>query len=207
MVRPSARGNGRVVRAGSGPVIDDFDALATTPAAEDALARLRKLAGGANGGMERHCLRTRQIAARIASDRDWPIDQEVLTVAAILHDIGLYDVASNGVYTADGARLAREMLTSHCWTPGRIELCATAIDRHHELRRQLSSGAEVEALRLADRVDVSKGLFSAGLDRYWLRALNREIPRTGLTKELARLIGRLIRKRPGSLLGIFRRPA
>ena len=180
MVRPSARGNGRVVRAGSGPVIDDFDALATTPAAEDALARLRKLAGGANGGMERHCLRTRQIAARIASDRDWPIDQEVL---------------------------AREMLTSHCWTPGRIELCATAIDRHHELRRQLSSGAEVEALRLADRVDVSKGLFSAGLDRYWLRALNREIPRTGLTKELARLIGRLIRKRPGSLLGIFRRPA
>jgi putative nucleotidyltransferase with HDIG domain len=185
---------------------DNFDTLAKTAAISDALGRLRTLAG-ADSGMERHCLRVRHIAARIAADRSWSVDAEVLTVAAILHDIGLYDASSKGVYTADGALLAREMLGNHGWPQERVELCANAIERHHELRVQLTYGAEVEALRLADRVDVSGGLISAGVDRDWLRALQAEIPRSGLMKDLAKLIGRMVRKRPGSLLGIFRRPS
>jgi hypothetical protein len=188
------------------PVIDDFDTFATTAATNEALTRLRQLAG-TDSAMERHCLRIRQIAARLAADRSWPIDEELLTVAAILHDIGLYDVASKGVYTADGALLAREMLSNHGWPQEQLELCADAIERHHELRRQLRYGAEVEAIRLADRVDLSNGLLSAGLDRYWLRALTEQIPRADLIRELAKLIARIVRRRPGSLLGIFRRPA
>ncbi len=104
----------------------DFDALATTPAARDALRRLRS-AAGAGGPMERHCLRCRHIASEIARLRGWTIDEELLTVAAILHDIGLYPSASRGgVYTADGAALAREILATHCWarppdsSPGEI---------------------------------------------------------------------------------------
>ena len=66
------------------------------------------------------------------------IDGEVLTVAAILHDIGLYpSVGDGGVYTRDGADLARAMLPRHGWSAARIERCADAIDRHHELRNQL----------------------------------------------------------------------
>jgi predicted hydrolase (HD superfamily) len=185
---------------------DDFDTLAKTAVVAGALARLRTLAG-LDSGMERHCLRVLHIAGHIAGDRSWSVDGEVLTVAAILHDIGLYDAASRGVYTADGALFAREMLSSHGWPQARVELCANAIERHHELRRQLRYGAEVEAIRLADRVDLSNGMLSAGLDRYWLRALTQEIPRVGLVKELTWLIGRMMRRRPGSLLGIFRRPS
>ncbi len=119
----------------------DYDALATTPAASAALKRLRA-AAGAGGPTERHCLRCRHIAGEIARRRGWTIDDELLTIAATLHDIGLYPSASRGgVYTADGAALAREILAAHGWTPARTERCAQAIDLHHDLRSQLSRGS------------------------------------------------------------------
>ena len=187
--------------------IHDFDTLASTPPTRTALDRLREATGISNGPMERHCLRCRHIAAAIASRRGWGIDEEVLTVAAILHDIGLYpSVASNGVYTADGAALARELLAEHGWPHERIELCARAIDRHHDMRPQLSYGPEIEALRLADRVELTAGLLAAGLDRQWLRVLATSVPRAGLAAELAREITRAIRDRPLTLPRIFLRP-
>ena len=143
-----------------------FDELASTPAARDALARLRDATRTSRGPMERHCLRTRHIAARIGRERGWSIDDELLTVAAILHDIGLYPAVSRGgVYTADGAALAIELLSTYGWSNERIARCAQAIDRHHELRSQLVHGTEVEALRLADLVDVSRGMVARGLTR------------------------------------------
>jgi hypothetical protein len=35
-----------------------------------------------------------------------------------------------GIYTADGAKLAREMLPAHGWSEQRIARCADAIARH-----------------------------------------------------------------------------
>jgi hypothetical protein len=183
-----------------------FDQLAITPAELEALLRLRAATDEIAGPMERHCLRCRQIAAEIAARRHWIVDGEVLTVAAILHDIGLYPgVATADAYVADGAALARSLLRAQGWTPARIELCAEAIDRHHELRRQHRRGVEVEALRIADLVDVSGGLLRFGLDREWLRALRRSVPADGLGGELAREVGRALRERPLSLPRIFLR--
>src|SRR5437588_3904564 len=123
--------------------MDGFDQLANMPAGRESLERLRSATGDPDGPMERHCLRCRHIAAELARDRGWEMDGELLTVAAILHDIGLYPSASRGgVYTADGAQLAREMLPSLGWTAERTERCAEAIDRHHEIRGQLARGAE-----------------------------------------------------------------
>jgi HD superfamily phosphodiesterase len=184
-----------------------FEELITTDAEREALARLRAATGVVNGPMERHCLRCRRIAAEIAGRRGWVIDGEVLTIAALLHDVGLYpSVSSGGVYTADGARLARELLAAHGWSAERIERCAAAIDRHHELRRQLAgAGAEAEALRLADLIDITGGLVAFGVARPWLRRLMREVPRRGLGRELAREVGRAVRERPGTLPRIFLR--
>ena len=158
--------------------------------------------------MERHCLRCRHIAGEIARRRGWTIDDELLTVAAILHDIGLYPSASRGgVYTADGAALARDILAAHGWTPARAERCAQAIDRHHDLRSQLYQGDETEALRLADRVELSGGLLAAGISRAWLGDLWQAIPRQGLAGELAREITRALRERPLTMPRIFLRPS
>ena len=132
------------------------------------------------------------------------IEDELLTVAAVLHDIGLYPAASRGgVYTADGAELAREILPAHGWDADRVRRCALAIDRHHDLRNQRAAGAEVEAIRLADLADVSGGLLAFGLDRDWLRALRRDVPRDGMTGELAREVGRALRERPLTMPRIF----
>jgi hypothetical protein len=186
--------------------VDLFEQLASTAAGQDALARLRAASGTVNGPMERHCLRCRHIAAELAAQRGWAIDGEVLTVASILHDIGLYPgVSTSGVYTADGAALAESMLPLHGWSPERVRLCADAIDRHHDLRGQLARGPEVETLRLADLVDLSGGLLRFGLDRQWLRALREEVPRQGLWGELAREVGRAVRERPLTLPRIFLR--
>ncbi|HWF55354.1 MAG TPA: HD domain-containing protein [Solirubrobacteraceae bacterium] len=183
-----------------------FDAVASSRAERESLSRLRVATGSIGGPMERHCLRCRQIAAELAARRGWIVDGEVLTVAAILHDIGLYPEASRGgVYTADGAALARALLPDFGWGAERIELCAEAIDRHHELRPQLARGAEVEALRRADLVDVSGGLVRFGLERAWLQSLRSAVPVTGLAGELAREVGRALRERPLTLPRIFLR--
>ncbi len=184
--------------------MDGFEALLESDAERDALARLRSATGTVNGPMERHCLRCRRIAAELARRCGWVIDGEVLTVAAILHDIGLYpSVSTGGVYTRDGADLARGLLPRYGWTTERVERCADAIDHHHELRGQLSRGPEVEALRRADLVDVSGGLVRFGIDRDWLRRLNGSVPRRGLGGELAREVGRALRERPATLPRIF----
>jgi hypothetical protein len=184
--------------------VPEFDELARTEAERSALSRLREATGVTDGPMERHCLRCRRIAARLAGSRGWVIDGEVLTVAAILHDIGLYPgVATAAEYTADGASLARTLLPPLGWAPDRVELCAEAIDRHHDLRRQISRGAEVEALRLADLTELSGGLLRFGLDRGWLRRLVAEVPRRGLYRELGREVGRALRERPLTLPRIF----
>jgi HD superfamily phosphodiesterase len=183
-----------------------FDSLAVTEPEREALSRLRSATGAIGGPMERHCLRCRHIAAELAGRRGWIIDGEVLTVAAILHDIGLYPgVASGGVYTADGATLARALLRPRGWSADRIELCSQAIDRHHELRPQRARGAEVEALRLADLIDVSGGRLRFGLDRAWLTELRRTVPVDGLVGELVREVGRALRERPLTLPRIFLR--
>jgi putative nucleotidyltransferase with HDIG domain len=188
--------------------VDRFDQLATTPASVDALARLRDATGVSEGPMERHCLRVRHIAAELAGRRGWAIDPEVLTVACLLHDIGLYPSATRGgVYTADGAALARELLPEHGWSDERVERCAEAIDRHHELRSQLQRGGEVEAVRVADLVDVSGGVLRFGLSRAWLKSLNAAVPRDGLAGELAREVGRALRERPLTMPRIFLRPS
>lgn len=179
----------------------DFDQLAITAAEREALAELRKATASVNGPMERHCLRVRTIAAELGKRRGWELDAEILTIASILHDIGLYpSVSQGGVYTEDGAMLAR-----HGWDAPRIERCADAIDRHHDLRRQLSRGPEVEALRLADLADVSGGLLSFGLGRAWFKELSRSVPRHGFAGELAREVGRALRERPLTLPRIFLR--
>lgn len=184
--------------------VEGFDELAATSAARDALERLRGATGRVEGPMERHCLRVRHIAAELAGRRGWESDGELLTVAAILHDIGLYpSVSRGGVYTEDGAALAREMLPAHGWSAERTERCAEAINRHHELRNQHNRGGDVEALRLADLVELSGGLLTFGLGRRWLHALNSAVPRRGLAGELAREVGRALRERPRTVPRIF----
>ena len=109
--------------------------------------------------MERHGLRVFLIADRPATRARTKVDREVLLIAGLLHDVGLYDAASHGgVYVREGAEFTAEILRARGWDEERIRLCFDAIERHHELRSQWDRGAEVELIRRAHLVDVSSGL-------------------------------------------------
>jgi HD domain len=180
--------------------------LARTESENAALAALREASGEAGGVMERHGIRVFLIADRLATARETKVDREVLLIAGLLHDLGLYDAASQGgIYFRDGAEFTAELLRSHDWDDGRIKLCFDAIERHHELRSQWERGPEVELIRRADLVDVSAGLVRFGLSRDWLRDLFKAVPRTGIYRMIGLAAGYLLIRRPLTVPQIFRR--
>jgi hypothetical protein len=180
------------------------DAVSGTEAARACLSKLRELAGASDTPMERHCLRVYEIAVELGRRRGLELDLELLVCAAWLHDAGLYPgAATHDAYVRDGRRLAERLLAAEAWPQARLERLGDAIERHHELRPQFARGAEVELMRRADLVDVSQGLISFGLDREWLRALSRRVPRKGMFRDIGRLLAIAARERPLSLPSIF----
>jgi hypothetical protein len=181
------------------------DSASTTLAAQACLAALRSLSGAAaDGPMERHGLRVYEIATRLAGQRGFEVDDELLLCVAWLHDAGLYPgAATHDTYVVDGRRLLERTVAPFGWSPERLALAGDAVERHHELRPQWSHGVEVELVRQADLIDVSGGLIRFGLDRQWLRELAWRVPRTGLLTEIARLVGGALRTRPLTMLEIF----
>lgn len=166
-----------------------------------ALTALREVTGEPGGPMERHSMRCFLIAERIAADRGLMVDHEILLVAGLLHDIGLYDGASEGgVYTTDGAHFAAHLLAGRPgWDERRLRLCSEAIDRHHEIRSQWEAGAEVELMREADLVELSSGIVNHGVSRGWLRGLWRAVPRDGIYRHVGRMVSKALRERPSSV--------
>jgi predicted hydrolase (HD superfamily) len=180
--------------------------LVRTESEAAALAGLREITGQTGGPMERHGLRVFLIADRLATARREEVDREVLLVAGLLHDVGLYDEASHGgVYVKEGAEFTAELLRKQGWDEDRIRLCFDAIERHHELRSQWDRGAEVELIRRADLVDVSNGLVRFGLGREWIRDLFKSVSREGTYRTIGHEVARVLRHRPLTFPQIFRR--
>ena len=183
------------------------DELAGTPAERVCLDALRAVSGETDGAMERHCVRQFLIAERLAEDAQESVDRELLLCAAFLHDAGLYPgVATQDAYVTDGRHLAERTLEPFAWPPDRLNRCLDAVEQHHALRDRSSFGVEVELMRRADLVDVSAGLVNFGIDRWWVRNLVREIPRSGFHRFLARETWRMARERPRSLPHVFAPP-
>ncbi|HKH40696.1 MAG TPA: HD domain-containing protein [Solirubrobacterales bacterium] len=180
--------------------------LVRTDSEVAALEKLRAITGESGGPMERHGLRVFLIADRLATAGGAGVDREVMLIAGLLHDIGLYDEASHGgVYVREGAEFTAELLRRQGWDEERIRHCFDAIERHHEFRSQWDRGAEVELIRRADLIDLSAGLVRFGLSRKWLKDLFNAVPRNGTYRTIGREVGRILRHRPLTLPQIFRR--
>jgi len=180
----------------------DADALSATPAARAALEALRA-AAGAHGPMERHCLRHFAIAERLAGDRAF--DRELLLCTSWLHDAGLH-TPSRDPYVTEGARLAARVLAPFGWPPERLQRCMDACEQHHAPRSRMAMGLEVELVRQADLVDVTRGIVNFGLDRRWLGALFRDVPRDGFWRLVGKSFRSELSHRPASLMGVFVSP-
>jgi hypothetical protein len=99
----------------------------------------------------------------------------------------------------EGARLADRVLAPFGWPPERLQRCMDACEQHHAPRSRLAMGLEVELVRQADLVDVTAGIVNFGLDRQWVRALFRDVPRDGFWRLLGgAVLGELATARPAS---------
>lgn len=181
------------------------ETLVSTPAEQASIEALREVTGETDGVMERHCLRCFRLCELLAVKHNADLDREVMLCAAILHDIGLYDkVSEGGVYTDEGAEVARQLGTEHGWEARRADLCAEACAKHHSIKPQWELGAEVEVLRLADRIEVSGGLSRAGLDRSQIKGVFSEVPRDGFYGGLVHVVWPSLRSRPSTIPKIFK---
>ena len=176
----------------------DAERVTSTADERDALDRVRALTGVEGGPMERHGLRCFLICERLAVDVGASIDREAMLIASLLHDMGLYEGASEGgAYVTDGRHYAERMLGGRPgWEGERLRVCLDAIERHHELRPQWGAGVEVELLRRADLVELSAGAIHFGLPRGWLRGLAAAVSRHGLYGEVGRMVAKALRERP-----------
>jgi hypothetical protein len=181
------------------------DSLVTTDAERAALGALREATGEVDGVMERHCARCFLLCEQLAALHGAELDREVALCAAFLHDIGLYEsVSSGGVYTDEGAELARRMGLEAGWDERRAQLSADACANHHSVRSKWELGAEVETLRLADRIEVSGGLIRSGLTRDQLRQVNAVAPRDGFYRGLIHVVWPVLRSRPLTFPSVFK---
>jgi hypothetical protein len=181
------------------------DSLVETDTERRALTALREASGETDGAMERHCVRCFLLCGKLAAKHNAGLDREVVLCAAFLHDIGVYDsVTHGGVYTEEGAEVARKMTLDAGWDERRARLCADACAYHHSVRSKWELGAEVETMRLADRIEVFGGLFRSGLTRAELREVNATVPRDGFYRGLAHVVWPVLRKRPLTLPSIFK---
>lgn len=165
----------------------DPDDLLDTKSTQRCRNALREASGDNYGPIERHSLRVAFIMRELARVAALPLDDEVAVSASLLHDIGLFDPdRRRRFYLARGRHSADELVNAFGWGDARRTLCLDAIELHHRLVPQWTKGTEVELLRLADLVDASRGLVRFSVDREWLRALFRTIPRQGLQQALLR---------------------
>lgn len=184
------------------------DDVVETADERDALAAVRAVTGSADNPYERHGLRCFLLGDEFAAARSVEIDRELLLIAELLHDVGLYDKASRGgVYVTDGKEFARDLLAGR---PGwsdeeRLSRCLLAIERHHELRPQWDAGAEVEVLRRVDLVEVVAGAVTAGIARARIKAINAAVPRDGFYRAVGGLLAHALRERPTTVPRIFLR--
>ncbi len=140
------------------------DSSSTRRPRSRASPRLRDATGETDGVMERHTLRCFLLCELLAEKHNADLDREVMLVASILHDVGLYDaVSEGGVYTDEGGEFARKLGLEHGWDERRADLCAKACAQPPRGRRTVGAGRRGRVLRLADRIEVFSGVPQAGL--------------------------------------------
>jgi hypothetical protein len=181
------------------------DTLVETDLERQFLEALRHASGETDGPMERHCVRCFLFVEALAAKRGLTIDRELALCAALLHDAGLYEeISQGGVYTDDSGLCAQQMFLEAGESPERAELIRETCAQHHALRDQSEKGTEVELMRLADRIELSYGLLSAGLGRAKVREIFNQVSRQGTYRVIAGLVGHALIERPTTVPRIFK---
>jgi hypothetical protein len=160
-----------------------LNVVATNALAEEILDTWRPAIGDDLPGYRGHVYRTLNVCRALAPT----VDADRIAVAAAFHDLGLWPDGLLDYLPASVAR-ATDWLDRggrETWSPE----VALAIDFHHKLTPYRGAHAQlVEPFRRADLVDVTRGLYAAGVPRPFLRELFAAFPDAGFRPRVARLV-------------------
>ena len=113
-------------------------------------------------------------------------EDETLAVTSAFHDLGIWSDRTFD-YLAPSQARAREFLERRL-PSAPAALIVAAIEHHHRLGRVRGGGGAglIDAFRRADLVDVSRGIYRAGLDRGFRREVLACFPYAGFHGVLLR---------------------
>ena len=142
--------------------------------------------GSARQAYAGHAHRVYNIACAVRGTEG---ENDELAIASAFHDLGIWSDDTFD-YIEPSITRARDFLRDR-GVSANAELIVELIRHHHRLRRVRSGldPALVEAFRQADLVDVTTGLYRAGLPRSFLRELSAAYPNAGFQRILLRTAG------------------
>jgi hypothetical protein len=152
------------------------------PLAEEILDAWRPVLGDDFAGYRGHVYRTLNLCRALAPG----LDGARVAVTAAFHDLGLWPERTLD-YLPGSVGRARDWLERTGRPTWAAEIGA-AIALHHKVTPDRGAHAAlVEPFRRADLVDVSRGLYRAGLPRAFLGELFAAFPDAGFRPRIARL--------------------
>jgi hypothetical protein len=160
-----------------------LNVLTNQALADEILDTWRPAIGDDLPGYRGHVYRTLNVCRVLAP----AVHEDRIAVAAAFHDLGLWPDGTLDYLPASVAR-ATDWLDRGGRAAWSREV-ALAIDFHHKLTPYRGVHAPlVEAFRRADLVDVSRGLYAAGVPREFLRDLFDAFPDAGFRPRVLRLV-------------------
>ena len=133
-----------------------------------------------------------------------PIDREVLYLATLMHDVGLFTRQADDehCFSVTGAREARRIAAAGGWHPDRIDRLAAAITANlNPFVPARTFGAEAHFFSRGGIIDVLAQGWKVHRDN--LRTILAEHPREGFADDTARTIAREVARNPGCRFACF----
>jgi hypothetical protein len=177
-----------------------MDAEVAPPDTAAARAALAVATQYLDAALLHHSIRTWYWALGFAEvDGVGDLDDELLYVGSLLHDIALVDVFDSHAigYEVAGGEIASVFATGAGWAPERRAHLAAAIVAHNLAEPLPAGGPEGALLDIATGLDIS-GSRPAALDADYLDAVLARYPRLDLGPTFTALVTAQAERKPGS---------
>lgn len=152
--------------------------------------------------LEHHCTRTYLWGSLLAQRQGLKYDEELLFVAAMLHDLGLTEThlgkaADAHCFSVEGARAAKAFAGEEQWDERRQEALAEAICLHLNVTVDIKLGAEAHLLQAGAAYDVIGTSYQSIAPKTRSLVLER-YPRLGFKHEINASLQQQVLLRPDS---------
>ena len=147
---------------------------------EKHLGQYKALIGADYDGYRNHIYRVLTYTMHYLGHDQTNID--VIASALVYHDIGLW-TAGTLAYLPPSAEVAAKDC-AYKYTPEQLKLQEDIINNHHKLWTYTGNHI-VEAVRKADWIDATNGLFNKGMPRAYIATVKEALPAAGFYNTLA----------------------